>query len=258
MKVLNVVKIGGNVVDNRDSLGKFLVKLNNLEGLKILIHGGGILASEISAKLGIETVMLEGRRITDAETLKICTMVYAGWINKSIVASLQKSGCNALGLSGADAASVPAKKRLPEPVDYGFVGDVNPAEINSGFICSLLGRGITPVFAPITFSRDGALLNTNADTMASSIAIAMSHHYYTRLVFCFEKRGVLSDKEDDNSVIPLINTEGYMRLKRENRVSAGMIPKIDNAFFALKSGVSEVYIRNWAEILHNGGTMLKI
>ncbi len=258
MKVLNVVKIGGNVVDNPESLDRFLAMLNKLEGPKILIHGGGIMASEISAKLGIETIMLDGRRVTDAETLKVCTMVYAGWINKSIVAALQKSGCDALGLSGADAGTVPAKRRSPEPVDYGFVGDVNPSEINSGFISSLLGRGITPVFAPVTFDKNGTLLNTNADTMASSIAIAMSHHYYTRLVYCFEKRGVLSDRDNDDSVIPLINTAGYLRLKKENRVSAGMLPKIDNSFYALKSGVSEVYIRHWSEILHEGGTMLKI
>ena len=258
MKVLNVVKIGGNVVDNPESLEKFLAMFNSLEGPKILIHGGGILASEISARLGIETKIHEGRRITDAETLKICTMVYAGWINKSIVAALQKIGCNSLGLSGADAGTVPAKRRSPKPVDFGYVGDVNPAEINSGFISSLLGRGITPVFCPVTYDRNGTLLNTNADTMASSIAIAMSHHYYTRLVFCFEKRGVLSDPEREDSVIPLINSQGYRRLREEGIVSAGMIPKIDNAFAALSSGVSEVCIKHWSQISHNGGTMLKI
>ena len=258
MKVLNVVKIGGNVVDNPDSLERFLKMLNLMEGPKILVHGGGVLASEMSAKLGIETIMREGRRVTDLETLKICTMVYAGWINKSIVAALQKIGCNSLGLCGADAAVVPAKRRSPEPVDFGYVGDVNPAEVDSGFINSLLGRGITPVFAPLTYERSGSILNTNADTMASSLAIAMSHYYYTRLVFCFEKRGVLSDSEDDESVIPLVNTASYLRLKGSGTVSAGMIPKIDNAFSALSSGVSEVFIKHWSEILVNGGTMLKI
>lgn len=176
MKVLNVVKIGGNVVDNPEALERFLIMFNKMEGPKILIHGGGILASEMSATLGIKTVMKDGRRVTDAETLKICTMVYAGWVNKSIVAALQKIGCDSLGLSGTDAGCVPAKRRSPEPFDFGFVGDVNPAEVNSGFISSLIGRGITPVFCPVTYEKSGNLLNTNADTMASSIAIAMSHH----------------------------------------------------------------------------------
>ncbi|MEZ7874167.1 MAG: acetylglutamate kinase [Bacteroidales bacterium] len=258
MKVLNVVKIGGNVVDNPEALERFLIMFNKTEGPKILIHGGGILASEMSETLGIKTVMKDGRRVTDAETLKICTMVYAGWINKSIVATLQKIGCDSLGLSGADAGCVPAKRRSPEPFDFGFVGDVNPAEVNSGFISSLIGRGITPVFCPVTYEKSGNLLNTNADTMASSIAIAMSHHYYTRLVYCFEKKGVLYDQANEESVIPLINTEGYNRLKKEGVVTAGMIPKLDNAYYALKKGVSEVYIKEWTAIAHKAGTMLKL
>lgn len=258
MKVLNIVKIGGNVVDNQGSLEMFLAIFNKIEGPKLLVHGGGILASEISAKFGVATIMKEGRRVTDAETLKVCIMVYAGWINKSIVASLQRIGCNSIGLSGADAASVPAKKRFPEPVDFGYVGDINPAEINSGFISSLLGRGITPVFCPITYDKNGALLNTNADTMASSIAVAMSYHYYTRLIYCFEKKGVLSDQNNEKSLIPIVNSEAYSRLKRDGIVSEGMIPKIDNAFYALKSGVSEVYIKHWTNISHKEGTMLKI
>jgi len=257
MKALTIVKIGGNVVDNPESLSKFLLMFNKIEAPKILIHGGGILASEISAKLGIETKMHNGRRITDAETLKVCTMVYAGWINKSIVAQLQKIGCNSLGLSGADAGVIPAKRRSPDPVDFGFVGDISPDEINTGVLVSLLGRGITPVFCAITHDRNGSLLNTNADTMASGIAVALSGSYYTRLIFCFEKDGVLYDPKDGKSVIPLITKESYTRLKNEGVVSEGMLPKLDNAFFALERGVSEVYIKKWSNLSPEGGTMLR-
>ena len=257
MKALTIVKIGGNVVDNPESLSKFLLMFNKIEAPKILIHGGGILASEISAKLGIETKMHNGRRITDADTLKVCTMVYAGWINKSIVAQLQKIGCNSLGLSGADAGVIPAKRRSPDPVDFGFVGDISPDEINTGVLVSLLGRGITPVFCAITHDRNGSLLNTNADTMASGIAVALSGSYYTRLIFCFEKDGVLYDPKDEKSVIPLITKESYTRLKNEGVVSEGMLPKLDNAFFALERGVSEVYIKKWSNLSPEGGTMLR-
>lgn len=257
MKALTIVKIGGNVVDNPESLSKFLLMFNKIEAPKILIHGGGILASEISAKLGIETKMHNGRRITDAETLKVCTMVYAGWINKSIVAQLQKIGCNSLGLSGADAGVIPAKRRSPDPVDFGFVGDISPDEINTGVLVSLLGRGITPVFCAITHDRNGSLLNTNADTMASGIAVALSGSYYTRLIFCFEKDGVLYDPKDEKSVIPFITKESYTRLKNEGVVSEGMLPKLDNAFFALERGVSEVYIKKWSNLSPEGGTMLR-
>ena len=257
MKALTIVKIAGNVVDSPESLSKFLLMFNKIEAPKILIHGGGILASEISAKLGIETKMHNGRRITDAETLKVCTMVYAGWINKSIVAQLQKIGCNSLGLSGADAGVIPAKRRSPDPVDFGFVGDISPDEINTGVLVSLLGRGITPVFCAITHDRNGSLLNTNADTMASGIAAALSGSYYTRLIFCFEKDGVLYDPKDEKSVIPLITKESYTRLKNEGVVSEGMLPKLDNAFFALERGVSEVYIKKWSNLSPEGGTMLR-
>ena len=257
MKALTIVKIGGNVVDNPESLSKFLLMFNKIEAPKILIYGGGILASEISAKLGIETKMHNGRRITDADTLKVCTMVYAGWINKSIVAQLQKIGCNSLGLSGADAGVIPAKRRSPDPVDFGFVGDISPDEINTGVLVSLLGRGITPVFCAITHDRNGSLLNTNADTMASGIAAALSGSYYTRLIFCFEKDGVLYNPKDEKSVIPLITKESYARLKNEGVVSEGMLPKLDNAFFALERGVSEVYIKKWSNLSPEGGTMLR-
>ena len=257
MKELTVVKIGGNIVDKEDALDIFLKDFNKMKGPKILIHGGGVLASEISKKLGIVPNMINGRRVTDHETLKIVSMVYAGWINKSIVAGLQKIGCNAIGLSGADGDSVPATKRAPEPIDFGYVGDVNPANINSSFLESLLARGICPVFCAITHDRNGSLLNTNADTMASSVAIAMSRDYNVKLIYCFEKDGVLFNQEDPESIVPLITRSNYEKLKEEGVVSGGMIPKLDNAFQAIESGVSEVTIKHARNLGNGKGTITR-
>ena len=184
-------------------------------------------------------------------------MLYAGWINKSIVAALQKIGCNAIGLSGADGDSVPATKRSPEPVDFGFVGDVNPAAINSGLLMSLIGRGICPVFCAITHDRNGTLLNTNADTMAWALAVAMSGEYYTRLIYCFEKDGVMYNQDDSDSVIPLITKESYIQLKQEGAVTGGMLPKLDNAFAAIENGVSEVCIKHAFNLNNEKGTIIK-
>jgi len=257
MKTLTVIKIGGNIVDKPEELDLFLEKFVKIDGPKILIHGGGVMATEMSQKLGVETKMHQGRRITDLETLKLVSMVYAGWINKSIVAKLQKIGCNAIGLSGSDADCVPALKRSPVPVDFGYVGDVDPKQINVGFLTSLLGRGITPLFCAITHDRNGSLLNTNADTMASSIAIAMSGDYYTRLIYCFEKQGVLSDHSDADSIIPLITKESYISLKEKGVIKDGMIPKMDNAFYALENGVYEVKIIHASNLGAEKGTVLK-
>lgn len=257
MKELTVVKIGGNIVDKEDALDIFLKDFNKMKGPKILIHGGGVLASEISKKLGIVPNMINGRRVTDHETLKIVSMVYAGWINKSIVAGLQKIGCNAIGLSGADGDSVPATKRAPEPIDFGYVGDVNPANINSSFLESLLARGICPVFCAITHDRNGSLLNTNADTMASSVAIAMSRDYNVKLIYCFEKDGVLFNQEDPESIVPLITRSNYEKLKEEGVVSGGMIPKLDNAFQAIESGVTEVTIKHARNLGNGKGTIIR-
>ncbi len=257
MKELTVVKIGGNIVDKEDALDIFLKDFNKMKGPKILIHGGGVLASEISKKLGIVPNMINGRRVTDHETLKIVSMVYAGWINKSIVAGLQKIGCNAIGLSGADGDSVPATKRAPEPIDFGYVGDVNPANINSSFLESILARGICPVFCAITHDRNGSLLNTNADTMASSVAIAMSRDYNVKLIYCFEKDGVLFNQEDPESIVPLITRSNYEKLKEEGVVSGGMIPKLDNAFQAIESGVSEVTIKHARNLGNGKGTIIR-
>lgn len=256
MKV-TVVKIGGNVVDNPAALDLFLRNFQRLEGPKVLIHGGGAIASQLSKKLGLEVKMHNGRRITDLETLKLVTMVYAGLINKQIVAALQKFGCNALGLCGADGDTVPASKRSSKEIDWGFVGDVNPNEVNGDFIYTLLAKGITPVFCAITHDRNGSLLNTNADTMASSIARAIARECEVRLVFCFEKQGVLFNPDDEDSVIPLITEEMYKRLKEEGCIKDGMLPKLDNAFEAIHSGVSEVVIKHADNLLINKETILK-
>ena len=257
MSQLTILKIGGNIIDVPYLLEKFISDFVKIEGPKILIHGGGKLASELSAKMGIETKMHEGRRITDYETLKLVTMVYAGLINKEIVAGFQKDGCNAIGLSGADANIIPATRRAPQPIDFGYVGDVNPQMINDRFLFSLLSMGITPVICAITHDGNGSLLNTNADTIASSIAIAMSKHYSTKLVYCFEKNGVLLDPDDDNSVISLITYDHFQKLKKEGIISKGMIPKLDNAFKAISNGVSEVEIKHASNLNLQIGTLLK-
>ncbi|MEN6618216.1 MAG: acetylglutamate kinase [Rikenellaceae bacterium] len=257
MKELTVIKIGGNIVDQPAALEIFLKDFSKYPNPKILIHGGGVLATELSPKMGIEVKMQNGRRVTDLNTLKLVTMVYAGWINKSIVALLQKLGCNAIGLSGADGDLVPATRRSPDPIDFGYVGDVNPVDINSSLLQSFLGRGITPVFCAITHDRNGSLLNTNADTMASSLAIALSRDYYTRLIYCFEKNGVLSDQNNPDSIVPLITRTNYQTLKENGAISGGMLPKLDNAFAAIESGVSEVFIKHASNLGNNKGTVLR-
>lgn len=258
MKMLTIIKIGGNIVDKPEALQNFLNNFNQIDGPKVLIHGGGAIATELSPKLGIEVKMHNGRRITDYETLKLVTMIYAGLINKQIVASLQRIGCNALGLSGADGDCVPATKRAVNPIDWGYVGDVEPSKINISLLTSLLGRGITPVFCAITHDSNGSLLNTNADTMASCLAIALSKEYSTRLIYCFEKDGVLNDPQDNTSVIPLVTKTSYKSLLEEHKVKDGMIPKLDNAFAALENGVSEVIIKHADNLLNQKETLLKL
>ena len=258
MKNVKIVKIGGNIVDNPQALERFLSNFHQIEGPKVLIHGGGKIASQLSKDLGIEVKMHNGRRITDFETLKLVTMVYAGLINKQIVAALQQIGCKAVGLSGADGNSVPAIKRAANPIDWGFVGDVDPKDINSEFLELLLDGGYVPVFCAITHDSHGSLLNTNADTMASSLARALSGRFNTSLVYCFEKDGVLADPDDDTSVIPLITRESYKELLEKGMIVGGMIPKLDNAFAALENGVSEVFIKHADNVLNNKETLLKL
>lgn len=256
MKTLQVIKIGGNVVDDPAALENFLFDFSKIKGAKILIHGGGVMATQMAERLGIKTYMHKGRRITDFETLKTVTMVYAGWINKSIVATLQSKGCNAIGLSGADCNIVPATKRSPTPIDFGYVGDVNPEKIGSEELSTLLEMGCCPVFCAITHDGKGSLLNTNADTMASVLAIAMTGKYNVRLIFCLEKEGVLRDRNDESSILPKITEQDFTKLLEEGIIEGGMIPKLENAFAAIGNGVSEVVIKHARNLNNQRGTLL--
>ena len=306
--MIKVVKIGGNVVDNPELLKEFVRDFAAMPGMKVLIHGGGVMASQMQKSMGMTPVMVEGRRVTDEATLKVVTMVYAGWCNKNIVALLQGAGCNAIGLCGADGNVIRAAKRPPvkveisaeeagsspaaanmtpceedgwQMVDYGFVGDVKADSVDAGFIYSLLERGIVPVFNAINHDGSGNLLNTNADTIASSVAMALAGYKYRSrrdvcsacedcihcsddgrlthevdLIYCFEKDGVLYDKDDDGSVIPEIDRERFAQLKAEGRVADGMIPKLSNSFKAIDSGVSRVIIKHARNLLSDKGTVL--
>jgi acetylglutamate kinase len=241
--MIKVIKIGGNIIDNEIKLHKFLQDFSQIAGEKILIHGGGKIATDLSESLGIKAQLIEGKRVTDAETLKIVTMVYAGLINKNIVAKLQKNNCNAIGLTGADANIIPAEKRKDPNIDWGFVGDVNVNQISVSAVQKLLDAGFYPVFCAITHDKQGNLLNTNADTIASSIAGALAKvGENVALVYCFEKKGVLKDANDDSTVIKKITKTDYSQLKSENVVNKGMIPKLDNAFKSLEDGVKLVKI----------------
>lgn len=257
-KNITVVKIGGNVIDNEAALARFVEDFAQLPSPKILIHGGGKLATRLAEKLEVPTTMIEGRRVTDAATLDIVTMVYAGLVNKQVVAKLQAAGCNALGFSGADGNIIPATRRAAKPIDYGFVGDIDSSKINTQLLGTLLESGVTPVFCAITHDGNGSLLNSNADSVASAVAVAAASIAPTDLVFCFEKHGVLRDVEDNDSVISLITKSDYPTLRNEGIISKGMIPKIDNAFRAIESGVESVTIKH-SECIANltTGTTIK-
>jgi acetylglutamate kinase len=241
-KPLYIIKIGGNVIDNSENLHYFLKDFTALSGNKILVHGGGKVATQLSETLGIEPKMVEGRRITDIETLRVVTMVYGGLINKNIVAQLQRFGNNAIGLTGADGNFIRTKKRPVKTIDYGFVGDVDEKSINPQNIASLMDAGFTPVFCALTHDGDGQLLNTNADTIASALAVALSALYETTLVYCFEKKGVLKDVNDEESLIEDIDPQRYLELKEQQIIHSGMLPKLDNAFTAIGCGVKSVII----------------
>ncbi len=246
MDKLYVIKIGGNIIDDEKKLSSFLKAFAAIENKKILVHGGGKLATRLSEKMGIEQKLIDGRRITDAETLKIVTMVYAGYVNKNIVSHLQSYHCNAIGLSGVDGDSILAHKRKHPVIDYGFVGDVDA--INTPLLRNLLDQNLSLVFSPITHDQQGQLLNTNADTIAQEIAKAMSSEYEVKLIYSFEKSGVLMDADDESTVIKSINPAYYKELKAKEKIFAGMIPKLDNAFAALKSGVNKVIIGKAEEL----------
>ena len=250
---LRVFKIGGKVVENKDHLSTFLDAFSRLNGNKILIHGGGKWVSEMCQKLGIEVNMVDGRRITDAETLEVVKMMLAGVANKNVVSKLQEFGCNAIGMTGADGNAIQAEKRpLKNGIDYGFVGDVT--EVDSKIIQKLINADLVPVFASMTHDGNGNLFNTNADTIASSVAVGMSDDFEVELNYCFELNGVLESIDDPESVINEINPLNYIELKSKGTINSGMIPKIDNAFDAIQSGVKAVRIMNAQHItkLANG------
>lgn len=246
MEQLFVIKIGGNIIDDKNKLSSFLKDFAAINAKKILIHGGGKLATKLAEQMNIPQQMVDGRRITDAETLKIVTMVYAGYINKNIVAGLQANGCNAIGFSGADGNAILAHKRIHPTMDYGYVGDIDA--IDTSLFQNLLQENLTPIVAPVTHDQKGQLLNTNADTIAQELAKALSTSFEVQLIYSFEKDGVLLDVNNNDSVIRKLDAAYYGELKREGKIFAGMIPKLDNAFTALYSGVKKVIIGKAEEV----------
>lgn len=251
---LNLVKVGGAVVEDPASLQSFLKRFASLEGYKVLVHGGGRAATALAAQMGVETVMVGGRRVTDAEMLRIVTMVYGGLVNKNVVASLNALGVNALGLTGADLGYMLSRKRPSVPIDFGFVGDVESVDVS--LLTPLIFKGVVPVLAPLTHDGRGQLLNTNADTIASEAAKAFAGLFDVTLTFCFEKPGVLSDPDDDGSVIERITPEVFEKLKADGTVSGGMIPKLENAFAAIDAGVKRVVITSAVTLGEGQGTVI--
>lgn len=249
-----IIKVGGKVVEEDSSLNQLLTDFSAIQGNKILIHGGGRSATKIASLLGIENQMINGRRVTDAETLKVVTMVYGGLVNKTIVAGLQSRGVNALGLTGADMDIIRSVKRPIKDVDYGFVGDVE--KVNTLALADLLKRGIVPVLAPLTHDGNGNILNTNADTIAGETAQALSSLYDVTLVFCFEKRGVLLDENNDNSVIPQLTRVQFDAFVADGTIQGGMIPKLENSFLAINKGVSKVVITSSSGVNGVSGTVV--
>ncbi len=239
-EALTIIKVGGKIVEEADALSDLLDNFTKIQGNKILVHGGGRTATQIAAALGYETQMINGRRVTDADMLRVVTMVYGGLVNKNIVAKLNARGVCALGMTGADCGIIVSHKREPKPIDYGFVGDID--KVDSARLASVINQGITPVLAPLTFDGKENLLNTNADTIAGETAKAMAKIYDVTLVYCFEKAGVLRDPEDDLSVIPEIHADTFQKLVDDEIVSGGMLPKIQNALQAVESGVKRVII----------------
>ena len=255
MQQLTIIKVGGKIVENPDLLDDFLGKFSTIAGNKILIHGGGRSATALAEKLGIETVMTEGRRITDSEMLKVVTMVYAGLVNKNIVAKLQKMQIYAIGLTGADMNLILSEKRPVKEVDYGFVGDIK--RVNALAILELLNQNYLPVIAPLTHDGNGNLLNTNADTIAGEIAKALAFDCNVRLIYCFEKKGVLLNEDDEESLIQTLDFDLFQQYKTEGIIHSGMIPKLDNAFQVIAAGVKEVIITQASEVNLGKGTLLR-
>ena len=252
---LTVIKVGGKIVEEEATLNRLLDDFATIEGHKVLVHGGGRSATKIAAQLGIESKMVNGRRITDSETLKVVTMVYGGLVNKNVVAGLQARGVNALGLTGADMNVMRSVKRPVKEVDYGFVGDVE--KVGASLLSDLIYKGVVPVMAPLTHDGKGHMLNTNADTIAGETAKALAALFDVTLVFCFEKKGVLRDENDDDSVIPLITPAEFKQYVADGVIQGGMIPKLENSFAAIDAGVSEVIITLASAISVEEGTRIK-
>lgn len=255
---LNVVKIGGNVIDNPDALLPFLRDFTSLPGRKVLVHGGGKEATRLGKSLGIEATMIDGRRVTDRDTLDVVTMVYAGLINKRIVSLLQSLGCNAIGMSGADGNLIKATRRNPKPIDFGYVGDINPDDVNDRLLDTLTSGGWVPVVCAICHDGNATLLNCNADSVAAAVAVGASRFADVQLTYCFEKPGVMLDVDDESSVIPLITRPDFVRLREEGVVAQGMVPKIENALACADQGVKEVRICRASDLKGTQGTTIKI
>ncbi len=253
METLLVIKIGGHVVDREESLEDFLGTFAALQRPRILVHGGGKIATRVGERLGIVSHYVNGRRITDAATMDLVTMVYGGLVNKKIVARLQACGCAAIGLTGADANILPARRRPPGEVDYGFAGDVQAGDVHAGRLRLLMDHALVPVVAPLTHDGQGQLLNTNADTIASALAVALSPWYRVRLIYCFEKKGVLRDVADEEDVVSRIDRAEYDRLLQAGALADGILPKLDNAFDAIAQGVAEVLIGHARDLEANAG-----
>ena len=256
MEKLTIVKVGGAVVEDESQLSQLLTNFSAIQGKKVLVHGGGRRATKVASELGIESKMINGRRITDAQMLEVVTMVYGGLVNKNLVARLQACGVNALGLTGADIDIIRSHKRpIKDGIDYGFVGDVD--FVNGEMLNTLIQAGITPVIAPLTHDGKGNILNTNADTMASETAKVLAHFFDVTLVYAFEKAGVLQDPNDDNSIIPVINKQLYQQYVEKGIISGGMMPKIENALAAIEAGVHRVIITSATAIDGNSGTIIQ-
>ncbi|MDR0349280.1 MAG: acetylglutamate kinase [Tannerella sp.] len=255
MEKLTLIKVGGKILEHEESLNCLLADFAKIEGYKVLVHGGGCLATSLAAQLGVESSMIDGRRITDAEMLKIVTMIYAGWVNKLVVARLQALNVNAIGLTGADMNIIRSEKRPVGEIDYGFVGDVK--SVKTDFLTMLLKQNIVPVLSPLTHNKQGDLLNTNADTIAAEVAKALAKLFNVSLFFCFEKDGVLMDESKDASVIPELDRKSLKKYTEEGIIQGGMLPKLESAFQAVDAGVKEVIITKASAILQNKGTLIK-
>ena len=252
MQKLFIIKIGGNVLDDEKMLQSFLSDFASIQYPKILVHGGGKIATKIGEQLGIESKYTNGRRITDEATRDLVSMVYGGLVNKQIIATLQNQNCNAIGLTGADGNVIAAIKRPKGTIDYGYVGDTESKNVNTSFLHFLLKQNTVPVFAPLTHEK-GSMLNTNADTIASVLAIALSKHFTIRLIYCFEKKGVLKSVNDENSVISMLNAKSYQQLLENGTLANGILPKLENAFTAIQKGVNEVLIGSAQDLIKNMG-----